>query len=153
MDELYDDVLYDYEDAYDFVISEELSSYTEKEEVEEEEEEEEEVVAGEYDSIQAYFDSDEGIEFASTQSEYLMDLYGEYYSAIGFYAEDNTVTYEYTYIEEQDASAFEDLLSVEDFEADFEDWTTRTGVEEMSIQVIYLNPDGTVLYDETFSNF
>ena len=145
--EMYDDVVYDYEDEYAIEVPDELSDY------EEEVVEEEEVVAGEYETMEDFFLSDEGVTFVEAQVESLMETYGDYYESIGFTATENTVVYEYTYITAVEEGALDEEFDVDDFESDFAAWTEATGIEEITINVIFYNPDGTVVYDGTFSNF
>ena len=141
--EVYDEAVELYSEEYSMELYGDVTDYSNYVEPEEEG----------YETIEEYFESEEGSEFIDSQEEYLLGLYDESYSDIVFSAVDNVVTYEYTYIEEVEVGALDDLFSEEDFESDFEEWGTRTGVTEMSIQLVYYNPDGTVVYDETFSNF
>ena len=141
--EVYDEAVELYSEEYSMELYGDVTDYSNYVEPEEEG----------YETIEEYFESEEGSEFIDSQEEYLLGLYDESYSDIVFSAVDNVVTYEYTYIEEVEVGALDDLFSKEDFESDFEEWGTRTGVTEMSIQLVYYNPDGTVVYDETFSNF
>ncbi len=151
--ELYDDVVSEYSGEYSIEVFGNVTDYSNWVEPDEEEEGGKGSPEGDYDSIQEYFESDEGSEFVDSQEEYLLDLFGDIYSDIQFTAEDDLIIYAYTYIEEQDASMFEDLLSEAVFDSDFETWESATGISEMSINVIYYNPDGSELYNETFSNF
>lgn len=140
LDEFYDQIEYDFGYDYDIEISDDLSAY-------------EEEVPETYDTIEEYLASEEGTEMAEADIESTLDEYGDTYSSVDIYAEDNAVTYEYTFIEEQEPTDLGEVFTDEMLNGIYEGWETLIGVEEMSIQFIYLNPDGSVVYDETFSNY
>ena len=148
--ELYDYVIDDYEDTYDMTISEGLKDYANGAV---DEEEEEEIVVEEYETIEDYLASEEAQEEISAEIENILEEQGDTYSAMAIYADGNTITYEYTFIDEQEAGVLDGVYTEDDFETYFEELAALVEDDEISFQLLFLNPDGTVVYDETFSNF
>lgn len=141
--ELYDAIVEDYGYEYEMELSSGVTDYSDWVEPEEEE----------YDSIEAFLESEAGSTYVSDAEDDVLDVYDEYYSDLSITAVENDVTYEYTYIEAVEEGALDDTFTDEGLEGVFEEWTELTGVEEITINVIFYNPDGTEVYNGTFSNY
>lgn len=91
------------------------------------------------------------------QLESTKEAYADMYSDISWDANGNTFEYHYTYAETIDPEVFASIesevsSSLQAESASLIDAVSEEcGIEDVSLRFVYYNPDGSVIFDETFS--
>lgn len=91
--------------------------------------------------MQAQFEAEE---------RYLLNTYKTIYSDIEYVVHGNTFSYVYTYLNEVDIAAtkknLEESFASLDLDSSFEEIEEQTGISDITLEFVYVNPDGTEVY-------
>ncbi len=125
---------------------------TEEETTEEETTEESDVT---YESLEEYFSTPEMQAQIESEEAYLLNLYGTVYSDVEYIAHGNTLSYVYTYLQSVDVDATSENIASSfkslDMSDTIESLEDQTGIEGITLEFVYLNPDGSDVYRQTFT--